>query len=73
MKPIDYVALFKHKEDSDSLTTSIYCSTVAKTNNKASTESSTSIRNTSDEVSDQITAVNEGRSIDQAYSSFKNA
>ena len=58
-KPIEYVALFKLKENSATLTSSIASSTLSKTNNKYSNASSTSVKNTSHEVSGKIAAVNE--------------
>ena len=79
-KPIDYDTLFKRKLHSAARTSSIGFSTVAKTPNKTYTSSSTSVKNTSDKVSGQITAVNEPQenesnsdvmSIDQAYPPFK--
>ena len=59
MKPTDYVAFFKRKDHSDELTASIDSSTVAKTKNKYSTTTYTSVKKTSHEVSGKITAVNE--------------
>ena len=72
--------LLKHKKHSDANTESIAFSTVAKTNNKASTEYSKSVKNTSDEVSGKISAKNEPQdnepnygviSIDQTSPSIK--
>ena len=51
--------LLKHKKHSDANTESIAFSTVAKTNNKASTTTSKSVKTKSHEVSGKITAVNE--------------
>ena len=58
LKPIDYVALFNHREQSDAIIASIGSSNVSKTKNKAYTTSSTSIKNTCDDVSSQISEVN---------------
>ena len=59
LKPIDHATLFKFKEHSDALESSKDSITVSKSKNKASTESSTSVKNTSHEGSGKITAVNE--------------
>ena len=59
MKPIDYASLFNRKERSAALTKSISSSTASKTNKKVSTESYTSVKNTSDEVSGKIAVVHE--------------
>ena len=58
-KPIDYFAFFKHKNHSAALTAIIASSNVLKTKNKASNAYSTSVKNTSNEVSDKIAAANE--------------
>ena len=80
LKPIDYVSLSKRKYHSSTLTTSIASSNIVKTNNKASTEYSKSVKNTSDEVSGKISAKNEPQdnepnygviSIDQTSPSIK--
>ena len=79
MKPIDYVALFNHREQSDAIIASIGSSNVSKTKNKYSTASSNSVKNISHEVSSKISAVNESQenepnsdvmSINQESSSF---
>ena len=59
LKSIGYVVFFKRKEHSAAFTSSIYSSTVAKTKNKDSTATYTSAKNTSNEVSGEITSVNE--------------
>ena len=59
LKPVDYIALFKLKENSATLIASIVSSTLSKTTNKYSNASSTSVKNTYHEVSGKIAAVNE--------------
>ena len=59
LKPIDYDSLFNIKEHSAALTAIIGSNNVSKTNNKASTASSTSVKYIYDEVSVQIAAVTE--------------
>ena len=80
MKRIDYVAFFKCREHIAEFTASIASSTVAQTNKKSSSTSSTSVKNTSHEASGQIVSVNEPQenehssyvvSIEQAYLSLK--
>ena len=58
LKPIDYVALFNHREQSDAIIASIGSSNVSKTKNKYSTASYTSVNNTYGEVSGKISQVN---------------
>ena len=80
LKRIYYDAFFKHKYHSAVLTSSIGSINVTKTKYKASNPSSTSVKYIYDEVSGQITAVNEPQenesnydavSIYRAYLSFK--
>ena len=59
LKPIDNDTLLKRKYNSAALTTSMGSSNAAKTNNKASTISSTSAKNKFDKVSGQVSAVSE--------------
>ena len=59
LKPIDYVAFFELQEHSDSLTSSIYSITIVKRNKITSNKSSTIVKITSHEASDQIASLNE--------------
>ena len=59
--------LFKRQDHGAALTSSIYSSTVAKTNRNASTTSSTSVKNISHEASGQVASVNEPQE-DEHYS-----
>ena len=58
-KPIDYVVVFKRQAHISVLTVIITSITVSKANNKASSESSKSVKNTHHEAPGKITAVNE--------------
>ena len=80
MKPIDYIALSKLQENIDALTESINSITIPKLKRKYCTTSSTSVKNTSHEASDQIVSGNEPQgnehyydvvSIDQSYLIFE--
>ena len=59
MKPIGHVTFFKHHGHSVALTASIASSNVTKTKNKDSTASPTSVKNTYNEASGKIAALNE--------------
>ena len=76
LKPADYVEFSKRQEHSAELTVIIASSNISKKKNKASMSSSTSLKNTSHEVSGQIIAVNKPQenehssdvmSIDQSF------
>ena len=76
LKPIYYGTFFKPKYHSDLLTEIIGSIIVSKTKIKASTTYSTGVKNTSDQVPGQISALNEPQenlsnsdavTIDQAY------
>ena len=59
LKPIECVEFFNRQEHSAVLTASIVSINVAKTNNKYSTASYTSVKRTYYEVLGQIAAMNE--------------